>query len=68
MMDDPCPACQMNIEINQDQIKVELGTQFKMSVVYYSTLLPVIYGELTKEAGLDAQFIWSKQLLDIARK
>jgi heterodisulfide reductase subunit B len=30
----PCPVCQMNVEVYQDQINDTYGTKFKMPVVY----------------------------------
>jgi heterodisulfide reductase subunit B len=63
----PCPVCQMNTEVYQDQINAKYGTKFKMPVVYYSTLMSVAYGKSGKEAGLDGQIIRAKQLEDIAK-
>ena len=64
----PCPVCQMNVEVYQDQINAKYGTKFKMPVVYYSQLMDVAYGRSAKEAGLDGQVIRAKQLEDIAGK
>ena len=35
----PCPLCQMNTEVYQDQINARHGTKFNMPVVYYSQLM-----------------------------
>ncbi len=64
----PCPICQMNVEVYQDQINAKYGTKFKMPVTYYSTLMSVAYGKSGKEAGLDGQVIPAKQLEEIAQK
>jgi len=64
----PCPVCQMNVEIYQNDINAKYKTKFKMPVVYYSTLMSVAYGKNAKEAGLDGQVIAAKQLNDIAAK
>lgn len=64
----PCPLCQMNVEVYQDQINSKHGTKFKMPVVYYSQLMSVAYGKNSKEAGLDGQIIRAKQLEKIAEK
>ncbi len=64
----PCPVCQMNTEVYQDQINSKYGTKFKMPVVYYSTLMSVAYGKSAKEAALDGHIIRAKQLEDIAAK
>ena len=64
----PCPVCQMNVEIYQDQINATYGTKFNIPVTYYSTLMAVAYGATAKEAALDGQIIRAKQLEDIAAK
>ena len=64
----PCPLCQMNVEVYQDQINAKYKTKFKMPVVYYSTLMSVAYGKSAKQAGLDGQVIVAKQLNELAAK
>ncbi len=64
----PCPVCQMNVEVYQDQINAKYGTKFQMPVVYYSTLMTVAYGGSAKDAGLDGQIIRAKKLEEIAGK
>ncbi|WP_455207760.1 CoB--CoM heterodisulfide reductase iron-sulfur subunit B family protein [Kaarinaea lacus] len=64
----PCPLCQMNVEVYQDQINSKHGAKFKMPVVYYSQLMSVAYGKNAKEASLDGQIIRAKQLEKIAEK
>jgi heterodisulfide reductase subunit B len=64
----PCPVCQLNTEVYQDQINAKYGTKFKMPVVYYSALMAVAYGRDAKAAGLDGQVIRAKKLEDIANK
>jgi heterodisulfide reductase subunit B len=64
----PCPVCQMNVEIYQDQINEKYGTKLHMPVVYYSTLMTVAYGKNAKQAGLDGQVIAAKRLQEIAEK
>ncbi len=64
----PCPLCQMNAEVYQDQINATHGTNFNMPVVYYSQLMSVAYGKNAGEAGLDGQIIKATKLEDIAGK
>jgi len=64
----PCPVCQLNTEVYQDQINKTYGTKFNMPVVYYSALMTVAYGQNAKAAGLDGQVIKAKKLEDIAGK
>ena len=64
----PCPVCQMNVEVYQDQINAKYGTKFNIPVTYYSTLMAVAYGRSAKDAALGGQVIKAKQLEDIANK
>jgi heterodisulfide reductase subunit B len=64
----PCPVCQMNVEVYQDHINQKYKTNFKMPVVYYSTLMSVAYGGSGKDAGLDGQIIKAKQLEELASR
>jgi heterodisulfide reductase subunit B len=64
----PCPLCQANTEIYQDQINEKYGTKFNMPVAYYSTLMSVALGRLDKDAALDGQVIPAKKLEAIAGK
>jgi heterodisulfide reductase subunit B len=64
----PCPLCQMNTEVYQDQINAKYGTKFSMPVVYYSQLMSVAYGKGAAEAGLNGQIIKAKKLDDLAGK
>ena len=68
MVATPCPLCQANVEIYQDQINSTYGTKFNMPVVYYSSLMSIAFGRSAKEAALDGQVIPAKQLEDIAKK
>ena len=64
----PCPVCQMNVEVYQDQINAKYKTKFDMPVVYYSQLMSVAYGKGVQESGLNGQVIRAKKLEDIASK
>jgi len=64
----PCPVCQMNVEVYQDQINATYGTKFKMPVVYYSTLMAVAFGRSAKDAALNGQVIAAKKLEELAAK
>ena len=64
----PCPVCQMNVEVYQDQINATYGTKFKMPVVYYSTLMAVAFGRSAKDAALNGQVIPAKKLEELAAK
>lgn len=64
----PCPLCQANVEIYQDQINAKYGTKFNMPVVYYSQLMNVAFGRNASDSALDGQIIRSKELEDLAGK
>ena len=64
----PCPVCQMNVEVYQDQINARSGTKFSMPVVYYSQLMDVAFGRSAKDAALDQQVIKAKPLEEIANR
>jgi len=64
----PCPVCQMNVEVYQDQINERHGTKFEIPVLYYSQLMDVAFGRSAKDAALDGQVIRAKQLEDLAGK
>jgi heterodisulfide reductase subunit B len=64
----PCPLCQANVEIYQDQINAKYGTKFNMPVVYYSQLMDVAFGRSAADAALNGQVIRSKELEDLANK
>jgi heterodisulfide reductase subunit B2 len=63
----PCPVCQMNVEVYQDQINQKYKTNFKMPVTYYSSLISVAFGANIKESALDQQVIEAKKLNSIAK-
>jgi heterodisulfide reductase subunit B len=63
----PCPVCQMNVEVYQDQINETYSTKFKMPVVYYSTLMAVAFGRSAADAALGGQVIPAKQLEELAK-
>jgi len=64
----PCPVCQMNTEVYQEQINQKYGTKFNLPSVYYSTLMSVAYGKSAKDAALDGQMIKATKLEEIAAK
>ena len=64
----PCPLCQANVEIYQDEINAKYGSKFNMPVVYYSQLIDVAYGRNATDASLDGQIIKAEKLEAIAKK
>jgi len=64
----PCPLCQTNVEIYQDEKNAKYGSKFEMPVVYYSELNPIDYGRSSDHAAFDGQIIKTRQLEEIAAK
>ncbi len=64
----PCPLCQANVEIYQDEINARFGSNFEMPVVYYSQLIDVAYGRSAQDSALDGQVIKAKKLEELAGK
>ena len=62
----PCPLCQANVEIYQDEINAKFGSKFDMPVVYYSQLISVAYGRSAQDAALDGQLIKASKLEGVA--
>jgi len=64
----PCPLCQANVEIYQDEINAKYNSKFEMPVVYYSQLISVAYGRNASDSALDRQLVKAKKLEEIAAK
>lgn len=64
----PCPLCQTNVEMYQDQINKKFGTDFKIPVVFYSQLMAVAFGmDAEKDAALQRNTISSEKLDRMAK-
>jgi heterodisulfide reductase subunit B len=69
MIATPCPLCQQNVEMYQDQINKKYGTDFNMPVVFYSQLMAVAFGlDGDKDAGLNHNVIKARKLEQKAKK
>jgi heterodisulfide reductase subunit B len=64
----PCPLCQVNVEMYQDRINKEFGTNFNMPVVFYSQIMAVAFGMDVKEAALDRHMIAPTKLIEKVKK
>lgn len=64
----PCPLCQVNVEMYQDRINKEMGTNFNIPVVFYSQIMAVSFGMTVKEAALDKHMIAPVKLIEMAKK
>jgi len=64
----PCPLCQTNVEMYQDQINKEFGTDFQIPVVFYSQIMAVAFGmDKDKDAALDQNTIKADKLIAKAK-
>ncbi len=65
----PCPLCQQNVEMYQDAVNKEFGTDYNIPVVFYSQLMAVAFGmDAEKDACLDRNTIRSEKLEGMAKK
>lgn len=53
----PCPLCLQNVEMYQDQINAEFGTDFNIPVVFHTQLLALAMGCSDDEAGMKHHMI-----------
>ncbi len=65
----PCPLCQTNVEMYQDQINAKFGTDYKIPVVFYSQLMAVAFGmDPEKDAALQRNTNSSEKLDQLAKR
>ena len=59
----PCPLCQTNVEMYQEQINAKFGTNFAIPVVFYSQLMALAFGmDANKDAALNQNIIKADKL------
>jgi heterodisulfide reductase subunit B len=64
----PCPLCQTNVEMYQDQINEKFGTDYSIPVVFYSQLMAVAFGlDAEKDAALHRNTIAAGKLEEMAK-
>jgi len=65
----PCPLCQQNVEMYQDAVNKEYGTDFNIPVVFYSQLMAVAFGlDPKKDACLDRNTVRNAKLDELTNK
>lgn len=57
----------MDVEAYPRQINCTYGTEFKMPVVYFTTLMPVAYGRFAIDATLAGQVIKAKNREELSQ-
>jgi heterodisulfide reductase subunit B len=64
----PCPLCQTNVEMYQDQINEKFGTDYNIPVVFYSQWMAVAFGlDADKDAALNRNTIAANKLEALAK-
>ena len=65
----PCPLCQTNVEMYQEEINKRFGTDYKIPVVFYSQLMAVAFGmDGEKAAALHRNTVTNAKVEEMARK
>ena len=52
-----CPMCQVNLEVYQQQVNQEFGTNFSMPILYFTQLVGLAMGIPPKKLGIGKEFI-----------
>jgi len=64
----PCPLCQTNVEMYQEQINKKFGTDYNIPVVFYSQLMAVAFGmDGEKDAALQRNTVTNEKLDELAK-
>lgn len=64
----PCPLCQTNVEMYQEQINKKYGTDYNIPVVFYTQLMAVAFGmDGEKDAALNRNTVTSPKLDELAK-
>ncbi len=52
-----CPMCQVNLEVYQQQVNQEFGTNFSMPILYFTQLVGLAMGIQSKKLGIGKEFV-----------
>ena len=52
-----CPMCQVNLEVYQQQVNLEFGTNFSVPVLYFTQLVGLALGVSQKKLGIGKEFV-----------
>lgn len=65
----PCPLCQTNVEMYQEQINKKFGTDYNIPVVFYSQLMAVAFGlDPEKDAAIHRNTVTNPALEKLGKK
>jgi len=63
-----CPMCQVNLEVYQQQVNQEFGTNFSVPVLYFTQLIGLALGVPQKKLGIGKEFVdFAPSLLQAAQ-
>lgn len=63
-----CPMCQVNLEVYQQQVNQEFGTNFSVPVLYFTQLIGLALGVPQKKLGIGKEFVdFAPSLLQAAK-
>lgn len=64
-----CPMCQVNLEVYQQQVNLEFGTNFSLPVLYFTQLIGLALGIPQKKLGIGKEFVsLAPELLQAGQK
>jgi heterodisulfide reductase subunit B len=63
-----CPLCQTNLEVYQEQVNQEFGTDFSIPVMYFTQLMGLAFGLPKKKLGIGTEFISTDKVVDYAKE
>lgn len=52
-----CPMCQVNLEVYQQQVNQEFGTNFSVPIMYFTQLVGLALGISQKKLGIGKEFV-----------
>lgn len=52
-----CPMCQVNLEVYQQQVNQEFGTNFAVPIMYFTQLIGLAMGISQKKLGIGKEFV-----------
>jgi heterodisulfide reductase subunit B len=50
-----CPMCNVNLEVYQDQVNREFGTQYSIPVMYFTQLMGMAMGIASRRLGISKE-------------
>jgi len=61
-----CPMCNVNLEVYQNQVNREFGTQYSIPVMYFTQLMGVALGIKPEKLGIGKEVVSGEPVLAFA--